>query len=130
MLKWLKKILGIRSPSEMLIFATKKGLEEAKPFEINILRTQNPFIINNILTINEIRKELGLKPIELVTPETVNRKLTNCKNCGAPLTGNKCEYCGTIYSIDETVYIDLKMPPIAFEEITTAPPLTADRYNI
>jgi len=24
-------------------------------------------------------------------------KLTNCKNCGAVLTGNKCEYCGTQY---------------------------------
>ena len=22
---------------------------------------------------------------------------TNCINCGAPLTGNKCEYCGTSY---------------------------------
>ena len=20
---------------------------------------------------------------------------TNCPNCGAPLTGNKCKYCGT-----------------------------------
>lgn len=25
------------------------------------------------------------------------RKLTNCKNCGAVLHGNKCEYCGTEY---------------------------------
>ena len=23
--------------------------------------------------------------------------LTNCVNCGAPLHGNKCEYCGTEY---------------------------------
>jgi hypothetical protein len=22
---------------------------------------------------------------------------TNCKNCGAPLVGNRCEYCGTEY---------------------------------
>lgn len=22
---------------------------------------------------------------------------TNCVNCGAPLTGNKCQYCGTEY---------------------------------
>lgn len=22
---------------------------------------------------------------------------TNCKNCGAPLSGRKCEYCGTVY---------------------------------
>lgn len=25
---------------------------------------------------------------------------TNCINCGAPLTGNKCEYCGTNYEND------------------------------
>ncbi len=24
--------------------------------------------------------------------------MTNCKNCGAPLHGSKCEYCGTEYS--------------------------------
>lgn len=23
--------------------------------------------------------------------------MTNCKNCGAPLHVNKCEYCGTEY---------------------------------
>lgn len=23
----------------------------------------------------------------------------NCRNCGMPVTGNKCEYCGTDYSI-------------------------------
>jgi predicted RNA-binding protein with PUA domain len=28
--------------------------------------------------------------------------MTNCKNCGAPLHGNKCEYCGTEYS-DRTI---------------------------
>lgn len=25
---------------------------------------------------------------------------TNCKNCGAPLSGGKCEYCGTVYGND------------------------------
>lgn len=25
------------------------------------------------------------------------RKITNCKNCGATLTGNHCYYCGTEY---------------------------------
>ena len=23
--------------------------------------------------------------------------MTNCINCGAPLSGDKCEYCGTVY---------------------------------
>lgn len=24
-------------------------------------------------------------------------RVTNCKNCGAPLHGNRCEYCDTEY---------------------------------
>lgn len=24
--------------------------------------------------------------------------MTNCVNCGTPLHGNKCEYCGTEYN--------------------------------
>lgn len=26
----------------------------------------------------------------------------NCPNCGAPITGNKCDYCGTVFKVDET----------------------------
>lgn len=25
--------------------------------------------------------------------------MTNCKNCGAPLHGGKCDYCGTEYEV-------------------------------
>jgi predicted RNA-binding protein with PUA domain len=33
--------------------------------------------------------------------------MTNCKNCGAPLTNGKCDYCGTEYeTITETIYSD------------------------
>lgn len=28
--------------------------------------------------------------------------MTNCKNCGAPLKDNKCEYCGTVYTLYDT----------------------------
>ena len=24
--------------------------------------------------------------------------ITNCPNCGAPIEGNKCPYCGTIFT--------------------------------
>lgn len=30
-------------------------------------------------------------------PKTKHPKLTNCKNCGAVLHGNKCEFCDTEY---------------------------------
>lgn len=26
-----------------------------------------------------------------------NKNITNCRNCGAPVYGYKCEYCGTVY---------------------------------
>lgn len=29
--------------------------------------------------------------------EEIYDKLTNCKNCGAPLRAHVCEYCGTHY---------------------------------
>ena len=42
--------------------------------------------------------------------------LTNCKNCGAPLRGLRCEYCGTEYEdrrekdfIVEEIYADDKL---------------------
>ena len=31
------------------------------------------------------------------TPEKIKPKFTNCKNCGAPLKSDECEYCGTQY---------------------------------
>ena len=27
--------------------------------------------------------------------------MTNCPNCGAPITGWRCEYCGTVFDISE-----------------------------
>ena len=48
------------------------------------------------MTINEIRQLVGLEPIS--DSGLANTHITNCKNCGAPLTKNKyCEYCGTQY---------------------------------
>ena len=26
----------------------------------------------------------------------------NCPNCGAPITGNQCEYCGTLFELKTT----------------------------
>lgn len=39
------------------------------------------------------------KGSNVVTPPTKHKppKLTNCKNCGAPLHSNKCEFCDTEY---------------------------------
>lgn len=33
--------------------------------------------------------------------------MTNCPNCGAPITNDICAYCGTVF-IDQKEYEDLK----------------------
>ena len=38
--------------------------------------------------------ELMKKYIDVKTELTYNKR-TNCPNCGAPITGMKCEYCST-----------------------------------
>lgn len=29
--------------------------------------------------------------------EAIKNKKLNCPNCGAPITGDRCEYCGTLF---------------------------------
>lgn len=46
-------------------------------------------------------------------------EMTNCKNCGAPLTGCECEYCGTKYGpAHKTILYADDMP---IEEIEDKP---------
>ena len=42
--------------------------------------------------------------------------MTNCLNCGAPITGDVCEYCGTRYGV--TVYVPASSPPVIRETLT------------
>lgn len=41
-------------------------------------------------------------------------RVMNCPNCGAPVTGGRCEYCGTLFldfgalSMDEPTYIRIR----------------------
>ncbi len=35
--------------------------------------------------------------------------MTNCPNCGAPITGSVCEYCGTRHGI--RVFVSASPPP-------------------
>ena len=45
----------------------------------------------------------------------VNKELFNCPNCGAVITGNKCEYCGTVFKEKKTAKFS-----IATEELMKA----------
>lgn len=47
-----------------------------------------------IMSPNELRKSMGMEPIP---PPKKEERLYNCPNCGAPITGDKCEYCGTVF---------------------------------
>lgn len=33
--------------------------------------------------------------------------MTNCPNCGAVITGPKCEYCGTVFNPNPSQYVSV-----------------------
>lgn len=77
---------------------------------------------DGIKTINEARSEIGLDPIDDIVTITGNYSIEltgnfsvnddgiifdlihpvkcNCRNCGAPVRLEYCEYCGTPYPTD------------------------------
>lgn len=80
--------------------------------------------LDGIKTVNEARSEIGLDPVEDVSvmaiPQSYSIEFTgsfdvndneiifdlmhpvkcNCRNCGAPVRLEYCEYCGTPYPTD------------------------------
>lgn len=55
----------------------------------------NGFIANHIDPLRP--PNTGSNVMPPLEPKPKHPKLTNCKNCGAPLHGNKCEFCDTEY---------------------------------
>lgn len=55
--------------------------------------------MNYVLSPNELRKVLGLQPINNSHDQNLKIKSedNNCPNCGAPITSWKCEYCDTVF---------------------------------
>lgn len=47
-----------------------------------------------IYTPNVVTTATG---IENISTEPPRPRVTTCKNCGAPVHNNVCEYCGTVY---------------------------------
>lgn len=47
--------------------------------------------------INRCIEEIGTPNMDVPTIKSMTPKLTNCKNCGAVLHSNRCEFCGTEY---------------------------------
>ena len=58
-------------------------------------------LIASAIASNEYRKSLGLDNIKPAASEYDIPKVLNCPNCGAPITGCKCEYCGTVFKEEE-----------------------------
>lgn len=54
--------------------------------------------------------------------------MTNCRNCGAVLTGHICEYCGTTYPVETngTVYYANNAPYIIDPEPLPTYPLDTE----
>lgn len=42
---------------------------------------------------------------------------TNCRNCGAPVKGNRCEYCGTEYHDKIENYIHITADSISIGHV-------------
>lgn len=59
--------------------------------------------------------------------------LTNCKNCGAPLHGSVCEYCGTVYR-ENQIYMNVNVDAVDVKRLiermkdTPIMPLKEVRY--
>ena len=78
-----------------------KELEQMFHFTKNIEEIQHQHMYQidecagllRTFTIDEMRELSGLKPF----PTQKEKPMLNCPNCGAPITGGKCEYCGTVF---------------------------------
>lgn len=52
----------------------------------------------------------------------------NCPNCGAPISGNICSYCGTRFKVENYVVIPISDPQACTIEAKVAVPFDARRY--
>ena len=43
-------------------------------------------------------------------PARPRKKSYNCPNCGAPITGPRCEYCGTQFEKPKTIHYEISYP--------------------
>lgn len=59
------------------------------------LDTLKSLIEQGIMSPNEYRQKIGLKPIDTIEPIEIEELPQNCPNCGAPVFGPVCPYCDT-----------------------------------
>lgn len=59
--------------------------------------TFHPWVSDPETEMKTIEAEKGSALDSITVERPKSEQLTNCKNCGAPLHGSRCEYCGTEY---------------------------------
>lgn len=77
--------------------------------------------MNDIMTPNEARELLGLKPINNNHEQSImtQNNFTNCPNCGAPITSWKCDYCDTVFD-REFIYKQKESINFEIEQLQSA----------
>lgn len=74
---------------------------------------------NGVISVNQARKLYGLPEIpEKIHPVWVR----SCPNCGAPVKGEVCEYCDSVFShtpVESIVKIQTEIDALAFSEKMT-----------
>ena len=55
-------------------------------------------------------------------------KMKNCPNCGAPITGRICSYCGTKFEIENNIVQVISGPQACTIEAKVAVPFDSRRY--
>ena len=74
-----------------------KCVKEYTYYDSNNKRLLDGELIYSIDT-QKVYTAINNKMVELFpSQENTPPKLSNCRNCGAPVKGYKCEYCGTKY---------------------------------
>lgn len=70
-----------------------------------VINTKQQYVFTTHKRVMDALNEMEAKVSEAVAKaigerfrylqEKMKHSMTNCPNCGAPLHGNKCDYCGT-----------------------------------
>jgi len=69
--------------------------EKMEQDQLNSLKS---LIEQGVMTPNEYRQKIGLKPIGTIKPIEIEELPQNCPNCGAPVFDSVCPYCDTRFA--------------------------------
>ena len=68
---------------------------KTKPFDIKMFNVSELKAYDDSLKLALYLESNKLDHYNQTARQQTNDRQTNCPNCGAPITHNKCDYCGT-----------------------------------